>query len=151
MKCPNCGLHNPPSALRCDCDYDFEKQTVESAKKTNLSKSRSSSWMEEVEGLCFLLSISPFFAAVGVLVYQCFLWLMYGEWIEVSGSVVFEYVLGPDHPFLQWLNDPQSWQGLQRIVQILTGSLSFSLFLIGIATVYLFSILEVGSGPKTRD
>jgi len=24
MKCPNCGLHNPPSAMRCDCGHDFE-------------------------------------------------------------------------------------------------------------------------------
>jgi hypothetical protein len=23
MKCPQCGLFNPPSALRCDCGYDF--------------------------------------------------------------------------------------------------------------------------------
>ena len=112
----------------------------ESEKKTNLSESGSSSWIEEVEGLRFFLIISPIFAAACVLVYQCFLWLIYGEWIEVSGSVVFEYVLGPDHPFLQWLNDPQSWQGLHRIVQMLTGSLSFFLFLIGIAAVYLFLV-----------
>jgi len=80
---------------------------------------------------------------------------MDGEWIEVSGSVVFEYVLGPDHPFLQWLNDPQSWHGLHRIVQILTGSLSFFLFLIGIAVGYLFLWVSDNSGswfrPKTRD
>ena len=29
MKCPNCGLENPSSALRCDCGYDFEKKQVE--------------------------------------------------------------------------------------------------------------------------
>lgn len=23
MKCPNCGLENPDTALRCDCGYDF--------------------------------------------------------------------------------------------------------------------------------
>ena len=28
-KCPNCGLINVASAQRCDCGYDFEKETVE--------------------------------------------------------------------------------------------------------------------------
>ena len=127
----------------------------ESEKKTNLSKSGSSSWMEEMEGLGCLLCLLPFIAAACVLVYQCFLWLVDGEWIWVSGSVVFEFVLGPDHPFLQWLNDPQSWHGLHKIVQILTGSLSFFLFLIGIAAGHLFLWVSEKSSswfrPKNRD
>ena len=28
MKCPNCGLINPDSALRCNCGYDFATMTV---------------------------------------------------------------------------------------------------------------------------
>src|SRR5262245_9303921 len=24
MRCSKCGLENPPSAMRCDCGYDFE-------------------------------------------------------------------------------------------------------------------------------
>lgn len=28
MKCPNCGLINPETALRCDCGYDFPSGTV---------------------------------------------------------------------------------------------------------------------------
>lgn len=27
-KCPNCGLWNPPSAMRCDCGYDFNSLSV---------------------------------------------------------------------------------------------------------------------------
>jgi hypothetical protein len=29
MKCPNCGLINPDSALRCDCGYDFNSSKIE--------------------------------------------------------------------------------------------------------------------------
>lgn len=28
MKCPNCGLLNPPEALRCDCGWDFSSKTM---------------------------------------------------------------------------------------------------------------------------
>ena len=27
--CPGCGLVNPPSAQRCDCGYDFDRQRME--------------------------------------------------------------------------------------------------------------------------
>jgi hypothetical protein len=33
MKCPDCGLFNPPEALRCDCGYDF---TTRQSKKLPL-------------------------------------------------------------------------------------------------------------------
>ena len=28
MKCPECGLINPESAMRCDCGYDFQSQRM---------------------------------------------------------------------------------------------------------------------------
>ena len=31
MKCPNCDLLNPPSALRCDCGYDFPSGTMKAS------------------------------------------------------------------------------------------------------------------------
>jgi len=34
MKCPDCGLVNPPSALRCDCGYNFESKVVEIDKES---------------------------------------------------------------------------------------------------------------------
>jgi hypothetical protein len=27
-RCPNCGLYNPETALRCDCGYDFPSGTM---------------------------------------------------------------------------------------------------------------------------
>ncbi len=31
MKCPNCGIINPPTAQRCDCGYNFEQSPPEKA------------------------------------------------------------------------------------------------------------------------
>ena len=28
MKCPNCGLINPESSIRCDCGYDFKNKRI---------------------------------------------------------------------------------------------------------------------------
>ena len=33
MKCPNCKLENPPTALRCDCGYDFPSATAATADR----------------------------------------------------------------------------------------------------------------------
>ena len=32
IKCPRCGLFNPDSVQRCDCGYDFERETVATAE-----------------------------------------------------------------------------------------------------------------------
>jgi uncharacterized RDD family membrane protein YckC len=31
MQCPNCGLLNPPTALRCDCGYDFPSRSMKAS------------------------------------------------------------------------------------------------------------------------
>ena len=30
MKCPSCGLINPPEAIKCDCGFNFNKNVLES-------------------------------------------------------------------------------------------------------------------------
>jgi hypothetical protein len=57
MKCPKCGLENPPDGLRCDCGYDFPSGTVResfvaaaaaaaaAAKKEQKSDSKKKPWV----------------------------------------------------------------------------------------------------------
>lgn len=42
MKCPNCGLHNPEEAMRCDCGFDFENKTQMESFLIQNSKKASS-------------------------------------------------------------------------------------------------------------
>lgn len=36
MKCPSCGLINPPEAIRCDCGYHFAKNIIDKPFQTNI-------------------------------------------------------------------------------------------------------------------
>ena len=38
MKCPNCGLENPDSTLKCDCGYNFVKKEIVSKLEENIEK-----------------------------------------------------------------------------------------------------------------
>lgn len=40
MECPSCRLINPPSALRCDCGYDFQLRKVVSPGPPDGDKER---------------------------------------------------------------------------------------------------------------
>ena len=40
MKCPKCGLLNPPAALRCDCGYDFPSGVVKESYVSQDEKDR---------------------------------------------------------------------------------------------------------------
>jgi hypothetical protein len=61
MKCPNCKLINPPTALRCDCGYDFEEKAVrepyltpqEQAFIADRKERREISWGSFLFGMMF--------------------------------------------------------------------------------------------------
>lgn len=38
MKCPTCGLENPPDAMRCDCGYDFTTRVGKVPEKEDRSR-----------------------------------------------------------------------------------------------------------------
>ena len=38
MDCPNCKWVNPPTAVRCDCGYDFQMHTIQRSYLTERDK-----------------------------------------------------------------------------------------------------------------
>jgi hypothetical protein len=87
--------------------------------------------------LPFLL-ISSLLGAAGVLIVQFLLWLSEGMWVGMSGALLFRSFLPSSNPFVQWLDDPQSWYGAHTLI---SGTPLF-LFLVFI-TVVLFCAYAV--------
>jgi len=44
MKCPQCGLFNPPSAMRCDCGWDFNSKTMKESYLKNTAPAISGNY-----------------------------------------------------------------------------------------------------------
>ena len=70
-KCPNCGLWNPPSAIRCDCGFDFAAQSVERPFADSASIAMAKERSEK--NLPTILVRAVVFA----IVYLCVVFLMY--------------------------------------------------------------------------
>lgn len=58
MRCPHCGLFNPPTALRCDCGYDFTSGQLKSPYDSHATTSGASRRSREITAFC----IVPFVA-----------------------------------------------------------------------------------------
>ncbi len=71
----------------------------------------------------FLLS------GLGLISYQVFLWLQNGIWPEFPIGVVFNFLFENTMP-AQWLNNPESWLGLQKVVEWLLENIPLSVALI---------------------
>lgn len=74
-------------------------------------------------GLIVLAGLLVALAGVGILGYQAYLYLKFGEWRSIS-------VFGALAPFVPWLANPQSWPGLYRIVHQALSLLPVSLSLV---------------------
>jgi hypothetical protein len=77
------------------------------------------------------------FSGFGVLGYQSALWLQEGVWTELPLSSVFNYFF--DGAVLQeWINNPQSWLGLHKIIDWSLKSIPLSLTLIFQGMIFVF-------------
>ena len=77
MKCPNCGLINPQSTMRCDCGYEFvsgkaantsdmlrNTRKIQESQLSTLSNIRMVLWVIAVELLAIMLLIPVAFTFV---------------------------------------------------------------------------------------
>ena len=77
------------------------------------------------------------FSGVGVVFYQMFLWMKNGVWSEFPIEIVFSFLF--ENTWLaQWLSNPESWFGLQRVMEWLLQNIPLSAALI-IPSILIFS------------
>ena len=96
----------------------FKKGKNEAWKEIRSSGSK----LQKKDFVCagILLSIGLFgdlilLIGLGVLGYQCFLWLQNGVWTEYDLLSVFNYVF-ENTEVHQWIINPESWIGMQKLL-----------------------------------
>ena len=75
-------------------------------------------------------------SGLGLVGYQVFLWIKDGVWSEFTVMVVFDFLF-ENTLAAQWLSNPESWFGLQKVVEWLLQNIPLSVALI-IPSVLVF-------------
>ena len=93
-----------------------------------------------------LLSVAAFgglilLAGIGLLSYQSLLWLQNGVWTEYPMLTIFNFLF-KNTPLHQWMVNPESWIGMQKLLLWVLESTPVSLALM----VPGFSISLIASG-----
>ena len=66
---------------------------------------------------------------LGLVGYQVFLWIQDGVWSELAAIEVFNFLF-ENTLLAQWLDNPESWLGLQKIIEWLLYNIPISVALI---------------------
>ena len=110
----------------------FQKGKNEAWKEVRSSGSK----LQKKDFVCagILLSIGLFgdlilLIGLGVLAYQCFLWLQNGVWTEYDLFSVFNYAF-ENTEVHQWMINPESWVGVQKLLLWILESIPVSISLI---------------------
>jgi hypothetical protein len=91
-----------------------------------------------LSGVIVFVGFLSILAGLGVLGLQIYGYLKFGEWGSVS-------VLGTASPYWPWLNNPQTWFGLNKIVRYVFGLMPLSLSFV------LAGWLIAGFGSAVRE
>lgn len=91
---------------------------------------------------CLLTAFSISLSGIVVLAYQSFCWLKEGCWKALGSGLILDKVLPPS--FFQWLHNPHSWLGLNKIISTVFKS-SLSMFLLVFGLVVLLLVAKIFS------
>jgi len=89
---------------------------------------------QQFRKLCLSIPLSIALSGLAVLVYQGYFWLKQGYWKSLDSNMFLSKVLPAN--FLQWLHNPKSWLGLNKIV-VPIFNLPMTLFLLLFGLVIL--------------
>jgi len=100
---------------------------------------------------CLLISFLIPLSGIVVLAYQSFCWLKDGYWKALGTRIVLDKVLPSN--FFQWLHNPQSWLGLNKIISpIFNSSLAMFLLVFGlIALLLVAKIFDLFLKPEKEE
>jgi len=84
-------------------------------------------WNLNLVGL--LASSLVFFAGIGIVSYQTFVWLKDGVWNAMSLMAVFDFLF-EGTALQEWVQNPASWQGVHQVIEWNLTNVPLSLVLI---------------------
>ena len=82
---------------------------------------------QQFRGFCLFVAFSIFLSGIAVWAYQGFVWLKYGYWKTLGSRLILDKVLPIN--FVQWLHNPHSWSGFNKIISLVFNS-SLAIFLL---------------------
>jgi len=100
---------------------------------------------------CFLILFSIPLSGIAVLAYQSFVWMERGYWKALESRLVLDKVM-PTY-FFQWLHNPHSWLGLNKIISsVFNSSLSMFLLVFGLVVLLLVAkTFDLFSMPEKKE
>lgn len=91
---------------------------------------------QKFRAFCLLVAFSIPLSGIAVLAYQSFVWLKQGYWEALESRLVLNKVLPTN--FFQWLHNPHSWSGLNKIISpVFNSSLAMFLLVFGLVVLLL--------------
>lgn len=106
---------------------------------------------QKFRAFCLLISFLIPLSGIAVLAYQSFVWLERGYWKALGSRLVLDKVMPTN--FFQWLHNPHSWLGLNKIISpVFNSSLAMFLLVFGLVVLLLVAkTFDLFSKPEKKE